>query len=148
MLIQQIGGQLQGIILPSPIDEAAAQAIQEKLSKRMEDFTQEANAALEKAPIGGLVLQLMITQTGLGMALTYKGQPVDPTIFAQLQEKGEIDKSLTWDAVLSQAQEAAKAHIGKFKEVVHAEEIAYVHLTGLSSEEKRAGNREFLIVAR
>jgi adenine-specific DNA methylase len=38
--------------------------------------------------------------------------------------------------------------IGKFKTVVHTEEIAYVHLTGLSSAEKRAGNREFLIVAR
>jgi hypothetical protein len=38
--------------------------------------------------------------------------------------------------------------VGKFKRDVQAEEIPYVHLTGLSSEEKRAGNREFLIVAR
>ncbi|MFH1314033.1 MAG: DNA adenine methylase [Candidatus Eisenbacteria bacterium] len=38
--------------------------------------------------------------------------------------------------------------VGRFKEVVHAEEIAYAHLTGLSSEEKRGSNREFLIVGR
>jgi adenine-specific DNA methylase len=38
--------------------------------------------------------------------------------------------------------------VGKFKQDVKAEEIKYVHLTGLSSDEKRAGNREFVIVAR
>jgi adenine-specific DNA methylase len=38
--------------------------------------------------------------------------------------------------------------IGKFKQVVHAEDIPYIHLTGLSSKEKKASNREFLIVAR
>lgn len=38
--------------------------------------------------------------------------------------------------------------ISKHKEVVHTEEIAYAHLTGLSSTEKRVTNREFLIVAR
>jgi hypothetical protein len=38
--------------------------------------------------------------------------------------------------------------VAKFRAVSHAEEIAYAHLTGLSSEEKRASNREFLIVAR
>jgi hypothetical protein len=38
--------------------------------------------------------------------------------------------------------------IGKFKKNVEAEEIRYVHLTGLSSSEKRESNREFLIIAR
>jgi adenine-specific DNA methylase len=38
--------------------------------------------------------------------------------------------------------------IGKFKEDVKAEEIRYVHLTGLSSDDKRISNREFIIVAR
>jgi adenine-specific DNA methylase len=38
--------------------------------------------------------------------------------------------------------------VGKFKKDVTAEEIPYVHLTGLSSSEKRNSNREFLIVAR
>jgi len=38
--------------------------------------------------------------------------------------------------------------IGKFKSDVRAEEIRYVHLTGLSSSEKRESNREFLIIAR
>jgi adenine-specific DNA methylase len=38
--------------------------------------------------------------------------------------------------------------IGKFKKDVRAEEIPYIHLTGLSGEEKREANREFLIVGR
>jgi len=38
--------------------------------------------------------------------------------------------------------------IGRFKTVVHAEDIPYVHLTGLSGKERSATNREFLIVAR
>jgi hypothetical protein len=38
--------------------------------------------------------------------------------------------------------------IAKFKKDVKAEEIPYIHLTGLSSDEKRMANREFLIVGR
>jgi hypothetical protein len=38
--------------------------------------------------------------------------------------------------------------ISKFKQDVTAEEIPYVHLTGLSGDEKRTANREFLIVGR
>ena len=38
--------------------------------------------------------------------------------------------------------------VSKFKKDVNAEDIPYVHLTGLSSDEKRAANREFIIVAR
>jgi adenine-specific DNA methylase len=38
--------------------------------------------------------------------------------------------------------------IGRFKSEVSAEEIQYIHLTGLSSREKREANREFLIIAR
>jgi DNA adenine methylase len=38
--------------------------------------------------------------------------------------------------------------VGKFKRVEHAEEIPYIHLTGLSGEERRNANRELLIVAR
>ena len=38
--------------------------------------------------------------------------------------------------------------IGRFKTITHAEEIPYVHLTGLSSKEHKVTNREFLIVAR
>jgi hypothetical protein len=38
--------------------------------------------------------------------------------------------------------------VGKFKTDVKAEEFRYTHLTGLSSEEHREKNREFLIVAR
>jgi hypothetical protein len=38
--------------------------------------------------------------------------------------------------------------VRKFKQDVRAEEIPYVHLTGLSSGDKRAGNREFLVVGR
>jgi adenine-specific DNA methylase len=38
--------------------------------------------------------------------------------------------------------------IGKYKTDVQADEIPYVHLTGLSSDEKRTRNREFIIVAR
>jgi adenine-specific DNA-methyltransferase len=38
--------------------------------------------------------------------------------------------------------------ISRFKTVMHAEDIPYIHLTGLSSSEKKVTNREFLIVAR
>jgi adenine-specific DNA methylase len=38
--------------------------------------------------------------------------------------------------------------ISKFKKDVRAEEIPYIHLTGLSGDEKREANREFLIVGR
>jgi len=38
--------------------------------------------------------------------------------------------------------------VGKFKPDVKAEEFRYTHLTGLSSEEHRERNREFLIVAK
>ena len=38
--------------------------------------------------------------------------------------------------------------IGKFKSDVEAQEIPYIHLTGLSSSEKRESNREFLVIAR
>ena len=38
--------------------------------------------------------------------------------------------------------------VGKFKKDVTAEEIPYIHLTGLSGDEKREANREFLIVGR
>jgi hypothetical protein len=38
--------------------------------------------------------------------------------------------------------------IGRFKSDIRAEEIPYIHLTGLSSGEKRESNREFLIIAR
>ena len=38
--------------------------------------------------------------------------------------------------------------IGRFKSDVRADEIKYVHLTGLSSAMKRESNREFLIIAR
>ena len=38
--------------------------------------------------------------------------------------------------------------VGKFKRVERAEEIPYIHLTGLSGEERRNANRELLIVAR
>ena len=44
--------------------------------------------------------------------------------------------------------EALVELISKFRKHVQAEEIQYIHLTGLSSEEKRAANRELLIVAR
>ncbi len=40
------------------------------------------------------------------------------------------------------------ALVGKFKPDVKAEEFRYTHLTGLSSDEHREQNREFLIVAR
>jgi len=38
--------------------------------------------------------------------------------------------------------------VAKFKKDVTAEEIPYIHLTGLSGDEKREANREFLIVGR
>jgi len=38
--------------------------------------------------------------------------------------------------------------VSKFKRVEHTEEIPYIHLTGLSGEERRNANRELLIVAR
>ena len=38
--------------------------------------------------------------------------------------------------------------VGKFKPVVSAESFRYTHLTGLSGEEHRERNREFLIVAK
>jgi hypothetical protein len=38
--------------------------------------------------------------------------------------------------------------VEKFKPVVVAESFRYAHLTGLSGEEHRARNREFLIVAK
>jgi len=38
--------------------------------------------------------------------------------------------------------------VERFKSVVVAESFRYTHLTGLSSEEHRARNREFLIVAK
>jgi hypothetical protein len=38
--------------------------------------------------------------------------------------------------------------VGKFKPEVKAEEFRYTHLTGLSSDEHREKNREFLIVAK
>ena len=38
--------------------------------------------------------------------------------------------------------------VSKFKPDVRAEEFRYTHLTGLSSEEHRERNREFLIVAK
>ena len=38
--------------------------------------------------------------------------------------------------------------VEKFKPVVVAESFRYAHLTGLSSEEHRERNREFLIVAK
>jgi len=38
--------------------------------------------------------------------------------------------------------------VGRFKKDVTAEEIPYIHLTGLSGDEKREANREFLIVGR
>jgi hypothetical protein len=38
--------------------------------------------------------------------------------------------------------------VSKFKNDVTAEEIPYIHLTGLSGDEKRVANREFLIVGR
>jgi DNA adenine methylase len=38
--------------------------------------------------------------------------------------------------------------VSKFKRVEYAGEIPYIHLTGLSSEERRNTNRELLIVAR
>jgi hypothetical protein len=38
--------------------------------------------------------------------------------------------------------------VGKFKRVIHAEEILHNHLPSLMSEERRNANRELLIVAR
>ncbi len=38
--------------------------------------------------------------------------------------------------------------VGRFRPVIAAEAFRYAHLTGLSAEEHRERNREFLIVAR
>lgn len=40
------------------------------------------------------------------------------------------------------------AIVRKFRRDVHTESFHYIHLTGLSSAEKREANREFLIIAR
>ncbi len=38
--------------------------------------------------------------------------------------------------------------IGRFKTVVSAEAFRYTHLTGLSGDEHREKNREFVVVAK
>ncbi len=44
--------------------------------------------------------------------------------------------------------EALVRIVGRFKSVVSAEEFRYTHLTGLSGDEHREKNREFLVVAK
>lgn len=38
--------------------------------------------------------------------------------------------------------------VRRFRPVTHAQSVAYIHQTGLASEEARANNREFLVIAR
>ncbi|MFA5138984.1 MAG: AAA family ATPase [Elusimicrobiota bacterium] len=117
MLVQQLGAPLLKIASGQSVQTPEMKAFQQKAEAMQAAFEEE----LSKVRVGGaLGLAFNMTPQGLGLMLTYEGQPVDEEGFNQLKAQGIVAKDADWTLIQREAFTAAQPFIEKFKTMMSA----------------------------
>jgi predicted ATP-dependent protease len=118
-LINQLGQGIVAAVKGSSEDNAAAQAVMQKVQERQAAFAEE----VAKVTIGKFGVFMKPVQQGnriqLMVALTFEGQPLSPEAAEQLVKAGAFTQA-EFDAAQAKLEEAVTPLMGKFQAMMKA----------------------------